>query len=97
MELFKSLPDALADVVLRVAETSDVGVARHVRAPEAFVVLLVARQKKIEDEDPLAVTDPFKVAAEVVTLVAAEVVTLGALAGTKDRTFPYEVPALFVA
>ena len=70
------------------AEMSAVGVDVQVKAPDAFVPLLVARQKKIDAEEPFAVTEPLRVAPEVVMLVAAEVVALGELAGTKDKTFP---------
>jgi len=48
----------------------------------------VAKQKEIAALDPLAVTEPFRVALEELIELAALVVTEGALAGIKFFTAP---------
>lgn len=79
---------AVTVALLRVAGVEEVGFEIHVVRAPPEVALLVAKQKKMEADDPFAVTDPFNVAPEEDTLVAAEVVTDGELAGIKLRTFP---------
>jgi hypothetical protein len=69
-----------------------VGVEAQVKAPEAFVTPLVARQKYIAVEAPFAVTEPFNVAVVAPMDVGSFVVAIGGPATiVSASTLPDEV------
>jgi len=74
--------------VLSVADGLEVGLAVQVVKALPVRALEVARQKEIAALDPLAVTEPFRVAPDELMELAALVVTDGALAGMKFFTVP---------
>ena len=69
--------------VLKVAAGLEVGLEIHVVKALPVWALDVARQKEIAALEPLAVTEPFRVAPDELIELAALVVTDGALAGMK--------------
>ena len=74
--------------VLSVADGLEVGLEVQVVKALPVRALEVARQKEIAELDPLAVTEPFRVAPDELMELAALVVTDGALAGIKFFTVP---------
>jgi len=74
--------------VLSVATGLEVGLEVQVVKALPVCALDVAKQKEIAALDPLAVTEPFRVALEELIELAALVVTEGALAGIKFFTAP---------
>lgn len=74
--------------VLSVADGLEVGLEVQVVKALPVRALEVARQKEIAALDPLAVTEPFRVAPDELMELAALVVTDGALAGMKFFTVP---------
>ena len=74
--------------VLSVADGLEVGLEVQVVKALPVRALEVARQKEIAALDPLAVTEPFRVAPDELMELAALVVTDGALAGIKFFTVP---------
>ena len=74
--------------VLSVADGLEVGLEVQVVKALPVCALDVAKQKEIAALDPLAVTEPFRVALEELIELAALVVTEGALAGIKFFTAP---------
>ena len=74
--------------VLSVADGLEAGLEVQVVKALPVRALEVARQKEIAALDPLAVTEPFRVAPDELMELAALVVTDGALAGIKFFTVP---------
>jgi hypothetical protein len=74
--------------VLSVATGLEVGLEVQVVKALPVCALDVAKQKEIAALDPLAVTEPFRVALEELIELAALVVKEGALAGIKFFTAP---------
>jgi hypothetical protein len=74
--------------VLSVADGLEAGLEVQVVKALPVRALEVARQKEIAALDPLAVTEPFRVAPDELMELAALVVTDGALAGMKFFTVP---------
>jgi len=74
--------------VLSVADVLEAGLEVQVVKALPVRALEVARQKEIAALDPLAVTEPFRVAPDELMELAALVVTDGALAGMKFFTVP---------
>ena len=74
--------------VLKVAAGLEVGLEIHVVKALPVWALDVARQKEIAALEPLAVTEPLRVAPEELIELAEPVDTEGALAGMKLFTEP---------
>jgi len=74
--------------VLSVADGLEAGLEVQVVKALPVRALEVARQKEIAALDPLAVTEPLRVAPDELMELAALVVTDGALAGMKFFTVP---------